>query len=339
MVAGKMPDTSPRSIFMRVAYIILAHSNFDMLRRLVFRLNNRHTVFAIHIDARADDRDFFGSLGLSNVCQVSRLPCYWGSYNIVAATVLSVRLLLERCDFDYAVLLSGSDYPIKNPLHVIDFLSENRGKEFIESFSLLDEENPWSDNVGRYQSLSRISFRYWRYRSRVFKIPFRRKWPGSVEPHGGSQWWALSRQCLEACIGRLNEDRAIERFFRTTYIPDELFFQTVIAGTKYAEKVTNKNLHFVDWGNPNPSVPATMTIEYQDTLRNSDKFFARKFDIARDPKILDLLDEIHDSSHADALSPHDPDCARAPIPNIGNAVSVDVAAYGRNDINPAERIG
>jgi hypothetical protein len=55
--------------------------------------------------------------------------------------------------------------------------------------------------------------------------------------------------------------------------------------------VINDDLRYLDWENPNPNVPATLLKNDFDKLATSSKLFARKFDMARDLEILDLLDQ------------------------------------------------
>src|SRR5260370_24958291 len=41
-------------------------------------------------------------------------------------------LIKNSMDYDYVMLLTGQDYPIKPPVHIERSLDLNRGKEFIE---------------------------------------------------------------------------------------------------------------------------------------------------------------------------------------------------------------
>src|SRR4029077_18392690 len=98
--------------------------------------------------------------------------------------------------FDYAILLSGQDYPIKTNGHIKLFLSQNMGREFIESFPV-DEPNRWSNHGGPFNAVNRVLFWTVFLRSKRIHINFKRKFPLGYRPHEGSQWWCLSRACLE----------------------------------------------------------------------------------------------------------------------------------------------
>jgi len=84
-------------------------------------------------------------------------------------------------------------------------------------------------------------------------------------------------------------NRSFVRFFRHVLIPDELFFQTIVMNSRFRDDVVNDTLHYVDW-DADPG-PAILTVADVDRIETSGKLFARKFDVAVDSEVLDLLDE------------------------------------------------
>ena len=87
------------------------------------------------------------------------------------------------------------------------------------------------------------------------------------------------------------QNNAFVNYFKYVFIPDEVFFQTIILNSPFKDNVINDDLRYVDWENPNPNVPAILGENDWTTIINSSKFFARKFDITRDSKILDMIDQ------------------------------------------------
>jgi hypothetical protein len=278
---------------LRVAYLILAHRNPDQLRRLVDRLEPDAPVF-VHFDARAPRRMFARAERLlsscSNVRFVPRHRCYWGSFNIVRATLECIHALVESgVEYDYATLLSGQHYPLRDAEGIRAFLSERRGAEFIEAFPL-DLPNRWTDHSGRFQSRARVHGFHLRVRSRWLTLPVRRRFPEGVVPHGGSQWWSLTRDCLDF-VHRFSIERAdVLRYFRRVFIPDESYFQTVVAASPFADRAAGDDLTFAIWDRPVPPYPATLATRDLDSLSSSEKLFARKFDMTVDAAVLDLID-------------------------------------------------
>jgi hypothetical protein len=84
-----------------------------------------------------------------------------------------------------------------------------------------------------------------------------------------------------------------------------MFFQTILLNSRSEEirtNIVNNCLRFVDWDNPNPATPATLTETYFQLLNNSKSLFARKFDAQIDATILDKIDEYRDIEEQSILS-------------------------------------
>lgn len=284
------PDDLPP---ITVAYLILAHANPRQLARLVNALP-RSSPILIHFDRRADEavyREVVQLVGSRPLLQfVKRERCWWASFGIVQATVNLVRALAAMdAYYDYATLLSGSDYPIKSNEEIAHDLDRNRGKEFIESF-LLTAPNRWTEDGGYSTAPGRVLGRHWHFRSRMIRLPGLRQMPGGLLPYGGSQWWTLSRKAIHHIAGFIERSPRVVSFFRGCFAPDESFIQTVVSNSFLAGAVAGENLRIAIWGRPQPPYPATLTLDDQDFLRTSDKHFARKFDPMVDSRILDVLD-------------------------------------------------
>jgi hypothetical protein len=80
------------------------------------------------------------------------------------------------------------------------------------------------------------------------------------------------------------------RYFGRVYIPDELFFHTLLLNSALRDRVVDDDLRYVDWSRPSAG-QKTLGIEDIDALEASPKLFARKFDSERDARVLDLVDE------------------------------------------------
>jgi hypothetical protein len=280
---------------MKIAFFLLAHKNPSQVIRLIRALDGKTSSFYVHVDRRAP-ADVFDEIARwaqtrPNVHFTERQVCRWGQFGIVAASLSCVRCAL-RCNdaFEFALLLSGQDYPLKPLKFLQSFLADRADKQFIESFRL-DKPNRWTAMSGAYQSMNKVLWLSLAIRSRRIHIPFKRRFPPGLEPHGGSQWWCLSRECLVYIDAFLEKNQSVIRYFRHVFIPDESFFQTIVSSARFARNVENDDLHFIDWDRPNPAYPRTFEYTDLEMLRDSGKFFARKFDMARDERILDLIDE------------------------------------------------
>jgi hypothetical protein len=279
---------------MKIVYLILCHKNPEQVFRLIRRLNDEGVFFVIHVDKRADDRVYNllteFALNTPNLYMGSRCRCHWGGFGIVQATINCIHRALElNRPFDYAILISGQDYPIKSNAQIRCFLRERRGKEFIESFSLV-KRNRWSDHGGMYNAVSRVQ--YWTFfvRSRCLHIKWRRNFPFGWQPHGGSQWWCLSNECIRYIQSFIRTHSSFVRYFKFVFIPDESFFQSVISNSQFLDKVVSDDLRYADWQNPNPNYPRTLDDEDFDQLKKTNKLFARKFEVHRSNNLLERIE-------------------------------------------------
>ncbi|KYC41555.1 hypothetical protein WA1_16010 [Scytonema hofmannii PCC 7110] len=282
---------------MRIAYIILAHKNPTQLTRLILRLNNasHEAFFFIHIDGNTKPEvynQFIEKLKhFSNIYFLKRYKTHWGDFNIVNATLEGIQQIFKlHLNFDYSVLLSGQDYPIKPVNEFKKFLKDNQGKEFIDFFSLYSK-NKWVKELGHYPALKRINVWHFRFRGNHFHIPLKRKFPYGFEPYGGSQWWCLSKECLNYINQFVQSNSQFVNYFKYTYVPDEIFFQTIILNSQFKDRTINNNYRYIDWSKHNPTPPGILEEDDFDKLFKASHFFARKFDIVINSKILNLIDE------------------------------------------------
>ncbi len=207
-----MENDSADNISPRIVYIILAHKLPEQLIRLVRRLQTATAFFLIHVDKKTDlkiyDRMVEALKGVENVRFLDRHARYYGDFNHVKATLNAIEKLSELgLQYDYLVLLTGQDYPIKSNDHIQRFLKESGGRSFLEYFSLPDEGHWKVDNGG----LDRIYYWYLHWRGREFAflkknlhlwflpdwlwnflsliLPVKRGFPWNLDLYGGSAYW------------------------------------------------------------------------------------------------------------------------------------------------------
>lgn len=275
---------------MVVAYLILAHTAPQQVLRAIDRLRAPGTVFILHVDARAGDAVYAALVGLPDVYLAPRARCYWGTYGIVQATLNCIDTLLQLAKpFDYAVLLSGQDYPIKSPEAIAAFFSAHAGTEFIEAFAL-DQPNRWTAQGAPFQAMARVHQYTFTLRSKTLHVKLPRTFYRGWRAHGGSQWWALSRPALEWIVAYLAKHPAFARYYRHTFIPDESMLQTMLANSPFAAQSSSQALHYIDWERPNPKHPRTLDDEDYDRLKAAPELFARKLNEVQSAGLLARLD-------------------------------------------------
>jgi hypothetical protein len=279
----------------KLAFFILCHKAPHQVIRLVGCLRDENSSFVVHVDKRAERtvydtlKSFADTLPSQvHLCE-QRYRCYWGRFGIVEATLGCVQEAIALAlPFDRAFLLSGQDYPIKSMASIRKFLDDHAGLEFIESFPA-DEPNRWTEAEGAHNALNRVLDWTISFRSRHIQIKWKRRFPFGYRPHGGSMWWCLTRESLVYVDRFIRENKPFTRHFRTVFIPDESFFQSILSNSPYKDRIVSDDLRYTDWENPNPLYPRTLDASDFATLMKSKKLFARKFD-ERSLELLALID-------------------------------------------------
>ena len=278
---------------MKIAHLILCHSNPSQLERLVKRLLHNDAWIYIHLDNKAAIAPFLHLQELPNVIFVKkRVNVYWGGYSIIQATLNGfTEILASGLTFDYINLLSGQDYPIKSTATIHQFLANNPGKAFMHTLSV---EHEWQEAIPRIAKyhLANVNFPgKYRVERLINAVMPKRKLPLALIPVGRSQWFTVTPTHIAYIVDYLSSNKQVVDFFKLSWAPDEMIFQTVLYNSIYKNDIINDNLRYIDWSAGGAS-PKVLTMADAAALKNSDKLFARKFNPDVDSAILDYLDKI-----------------------------------------------
>lgn len=280
---------------MNIAYIISAYKYPRQLIRLVNSLNTPSASFFIHIDKKTDDPTYHkmvnGLSGYPNIYFLKRHMCYWGDFGHVQATIEGINEIIRRkILFDYVVLLTGQDYPIKTNEQIKTFFEKSGSKSYMEYFPLPCEN--WEGG-----GIDRIEQWHMRFFNHQYAFPknrhswIRRKFPKGLRPYGGSSYWCLSNACITYIHRFIKTHPGFMLFFRYVDVPDELIFQTILINSSLADTIVNDDLRYIDWKDWNAANPGILDRSDFERLEKSTKLFARKFDMTVDPMVLDLIDQ------------------------------------------------
>ncbi len=281
---------------MKIAYLILAHKNPPQLTKLISTLNNSESDIYIHIDKKHSLYEYKKNISIAkNIHFIKRrVNIKWGGFSMIKAT-LNLLKLATQAHHDYYILLSGQDYPIKSYQELKNKLSESQF-QYIDFYKMPAPEI----NIKMY----RLEYFFIPTKNRHSKSGTiinnflmklgERNWKkafGNAYPHAGFQWWCLSHNCVQYILEYIKSHRKLVNYFRFVKIPDEMFFQTILSDSPFRNHI-QPSLMFADWkrGNPVPPLPAIIDESYLKSLSESDKYFARKFDLAKYPDIFKKID-------------------------------------------------
>lgn len=271
----------------RIAYVVSAYKLPAQLERLLRRLAGPGVSFTVHVDRKTQRAVYNEMVARTRDLDVQFLPrhrSHWGGFGHVRATLKGIdHLVPENVPFDYVVLLTGQDYPLRSPAAIASFLGAADGRSFMSHWTLPHPEWASRGGLGRVENWHAIT-----YRRLHLAVPLRRRLPLGLEPYGGSPYWCLSRRVVDFVHGFVYANPHYVRFFEHVFIPDELFFQTIVMNSPLRDTVENNNLRYIDWSHE--PAPVVFTSADLDRLVSSGKVFARKFDETVDAEILDLLD-------------------------------------------------
>lgn len=280
---------------MKLAHLILVHSNPVQTEKLVKRLCHPDADIYIHLDAKADISEFQALSAVPVTFIKKRISVKWGNYSMVEATLASFEeILASGTVYSHINLLSGQDYPLKSAQEIQKFLFAHPDKTFMRSLAIPEE---WDEPVERLEkyNLGDLTFPGKHIVQNIMnRILPKRKLPRHLKIYGRSQWFTITPECALYTINYLKEHKRVRRFFRRTWAADELIFQTVLFNSALKNTIVNDHLRYIKF-RKGDSRPKTLVKEDKEALLNSGKFYARKFDILKDSMILYLLDKAIDA--------------------------------------------
>lgn len=300
---------------MKNAYLIIAHSNYEQLRRLIKYLDNKDTDFYIHINALVDMPDtelFKNSVSYSQVTFTERVNVVWGEYGILEAMLVALETALSsKREYDYYHVLTGVDLPIKTKKYIDLFFEQNlfnnaSGGKLKTNYVYVDEFMT-EENMSRVTKYN-LFVKYWRYKNRYIQKAARginklgywvqkiarvnrfRNFDGYI--YKGAPWWSVTYDCAKFIID--NKAWMKERFSYMTFGADELAVQTLIMNSEYKnslfypenKKNNNMNVRLIDWKRGRPY---TWQLKDFEELLRTEHLYARKFDERFDKAIIDKI--------------------------------------------------
>jgi len=248
-------------------------------------LTSRGDYVSVHFDARAKSEDYqklrSDLADADNIIFARRrVRCGWGEWSLVQATLGALKEAFAAfADATHFYMLSGDCRPIKTSQYIHDYL-DSRNVDVIENEDYFN-----SDWIKTGMKDERLIYRHYfneRKNKKLFyaaltvqkHLRLERALPADLEIRIGSQWWCLRRSTVEAVLDFIKQRRDVVRFFATTWIPDETFFQTLVPHLVPTSEIENRTLTFLmftDYG-----MPVTFYNDHYDLLLSQDYLFARK---------------------------------------------------------------
>lgn len=282
------------------AYLIMAHTQPELLKKLLQMLDDERNDIYLHIDSKAKDyplQEIAAVLKKSKCIFTERTDVKWGSYSQINCEMVLLKEAVKT-EHAYYHLLSGMDLPIKSQDEIHTFFEKYNGLEFV------DED----DSVISETALSRVKYTHKFYGKagsvkdilgalstkgqKLFGVDKTKKY-GDIVFQKGRNWFSITHGLAKLVA---EKEVWIKEVFGQSVCGDELFLQTVARNSEFAVKICNPNTmpqipdtRYIDWergSNNNPYV--FRTSDYEE-LKNASGLFARKFDLNVDKEIVEKL--------------------------------------------------
>lgn len=281
---------------MKHAFLILAHAEFEILRRLVACLDDGRNDIYVHFDRKVASLPKLQTQKATLHILSDRVDVRWGDFSMIRAEYLLFEAASAHGPYLYYHLLSGVDLPLKSQDFIHAFFDAHQGTEFIGFMYNLTEKQLYERFQYRYL-FPRDFRKYWGLK-RTLRIGFFHLQQGlglkrntGITFMKGSQWVSVTEEMVRLF---LEKKKWVTKVFRDTFCSDESVFQTLCWLSPLKDKLYDINddgkgcMRLIGWRS-NGQLEEWTRADF-DTIKNSPYLFARKFDYSDPAFIQDILE-------------------------------------------------
>lgn len=287
---------------MKIAFLILAHTDPNQLERLMRAINLNCRIF-IHLDKKVDIHNFSGIELPSNAEFIKeRTKVDWAGFNMIKATLSLMQSALDSGEkFTHLALMSGLDYPIKPISALQDLLFQNTNRQFIRFIDIEDSPEYYLPRAQKYYYFDRFLPRYdtqlRKLISATMNLFLRKSLLKGIKHAYGSQMWAITPPCAAYILDFVKDNNEFIHWHKSSMAPDETFFHTIIANSPFLnqtdgfEKFTGRgcykltNLHLTH----HTAAKTYNELDFDD-IQKSGKYFVRKVTTKDSTELMDRMD-------------------------------------------------
>uniref|UniRef100_A0A182NJI0 protein xylosyltransferase n=1 Tax=Anopheles dirus TaxID=7168 RepID=A0A182NJI0_9DIPT len=239
---------SPREQPARIAFLLMLHKrNVRQIKRLIRAIYDRNHYYYIHVDSKQHylhrellklEKDFpniYVSRHRHNVA--------WGCFSQLQAILECMRHILSipTWEPDFILNMSESDFPIKTIGKFTEFLTANRGRNFLQLQKLLQVEQ-FIGETGYDKSFVECEQRMW--------LIGQRKLPSGIVINGGSDWFCFSKEFVKYVLD-VTDDLVSDMMSLMEYtgFSTEFFFHQVLQSSRFCQTHYDSSLRLVSWVN------------------------------------------------------------------------------------------
>lgn len=277
----------------RYAYLIIAHNEFDVLKRLVAALDDVRNDIYVHIDKKVKTLPEFEAKKSRMYVLNNRIDVRWGHYSQIETEILLFETAQKNGPYDYYHLISGTHLPLKSQNEIHSFYDGMQGMNLFSNF--------WEPNQ-HYQEVLKVhrvnlflrnysspikvkaTVSQWFWKAvvaiqRVIGISIN----NDIKFYWANNWCSLTEPAVEYLV---TEKEAIRRRYRWSFCGDEFFVPTELMLSDMASTaVSSDKLLYGAIGRSNASV---LTMDDFGNIISSGCLFGRKFS-SEHPQLIDAV--------------------------------------------------
>ena len=266
---------------MRFAYLIIAHNEFEVLKRLVSELDDVRNDIYIHFDKKVKALPKIEVRHSNLYILDKRIDVRWGHVSQIKTEMLLFETALQNGPYEYYHLISGTHMPLKSQDELRQYFSDKHGKSVIYRL-VKDDEYQETLKMHRislfmrgYSSGNRLISRCAQFMwkacialQRIFHITVN----NGFNFYKASNWVSLTQEAVEYLV---EHNKTINRRYRHSFCGDEYFVPSELLSSPLLDQVAVSPLLLkCDIRRAHPEV---FHLNQLDELRKTEYMFARKF--------------------------------------------------------------
>uniref|UniRef100_A0A4Y0BMI5 protein xylosyltransferase n=1 Tax=Anopheles funestus TaxID=62324 RepID=A0A4Y0BMI5_ANOFN len=237
---------SPQDKPVRIAFLLMFYKrNLRQIHRLIRAIYDKNHYYYIHVDPRQQylyrellklEKDF------PNIYVTrQRHNITWGCFTQLQALLACLKhiLTMPSWEADFILNLSESDFPIRSIGKLTQFLTANRGRNFVQMQSVV--------TLHKFIKESGYVKNFLECENRMWLIGDRQPLSGIVT-NGGSDWFCLSREFVKYALDERNDLVAdVMRIMEHTIFGTENFFHQVLQNSHLCQTHYDSGLRLISW--------------------------------------------------------------------------------------------
>lgn len=291
--------------YMKHAYLIIAHNQYEQLKLLVSLLDNPCNDIYIHIDRKSSEPKESFKCKYSKVVLIpndKRVDVRWGDISQIECELILYETAFQsnQC-YSYYHLLSGVDLPIKSMSYIYSFFESHSGTNFIgfgkpnpnELELKVGKRHYFRKHFRENNIAKRLIYKILRLiAEKVGNTIYPSMMDKCIEYKKGANWSCLTNDFVEYLL--LQKTYILEHYKRG-YCCDEIYKQTLIWNSKFKDTIFNKDDEFygcmrlIDWQRGRPYTFGADEDKDLRIIHQSDFLFARKFNYTQYPNFIEKI--------------------------------------------------